>query len=669
MGQQLAREHGAGSAVRDGRRSTDASTYSAPDGQAVAHKRPHAHGTPRRRPSVDAGARVDGGYVVAQGVYAREAGFDESLVRRLIVQRRLAPFFKGGEDEDMYAGSQYNNECPICFLFYPTPLNRSRCCSQPICTECFVQMKRNDPAATIPPSTAPVACPYCMTDHYGVTYERPGTRDTDAGSSEQNAQDAITQAEETIGVGGAVAPQRGRLSPEDSRVVLVDQVHPEWKEKYMQAQASAARRAARRVIMRQVGDSVVPIGVSSSRTGNTLANAVDMDESLGRSAPGGNIILRDNGRPVLEESQPRPESREPRILQGLPGPLGRGLHLGRRRQGAPRPRPRTPRVGDEMARILRSASPADVEELMVAEALRLSLLEQQSQEAEAARVAGIAEGDRASGDENRRTTSTEPSGGVPEPRATDAAPEAAARASTGSSIESPSEAAGTSSGAPVSPTSTIPTTASGSPTADTRTAPGKMPATQPTSPPSAAGFASTSQAAPAAPQQRAAAKAIPGAAYTAPMDRVPTASAPGPTHTAEPRPSAGLASSSHAGATLGPTSTGPGPRLSPGPVLPSPGQGPALQVTPSPQNTTGQRTPPRPEESSTAPVVVPPHATSSSPIPLSQNVFNDLQELDKKPVQNQAPPSKTTLTTPGPTRPRQSSNPFNPFRSNAAPPP
>ena len=306
---------------------------------------------------------------------------------------------------------------------------------------------------------------------------------------------------------------------------------------------------------------------------------------------------------------------------------------------------------------------------MVAEALRLSLLEQQSQEAEAARVAGIAEGDRASGDENRRTTSTEPSGGVPEPRATDAAPEAAARASTGSSIESPSEAAGTSSGAPVSPTSTIPTTASGSPTADTRTAPGKMPATQPTSPPSAAGFASTSQAAPAAPQQRAAAKAIPGAAYTAPMDRVPTASAPGPTHTAEPRPSAGLASSSHAGATLGPTSTGPGPRLSPGPVLPSPGHGPGLQVPPSPQNTTGQRTPPRPGESSTAPIVVPPHATSSSPIPLSQNVFNDLQELDDKPVQNQEPPSKTTLTTPGPTRPRQSSNPFNPFRSNAAPPP
>ncbi|KAG0677152.1 SNF1-interacting protein, partial [Pichia californica] len=36
-------------------------------------------------------------------------------------------------------------ECPICFLFYPKILNTTRCCVQPICTECFVQMKRLDP--------------------------------------------------------------------------------------------------------------------------------------------------------------------------------------------------------------------------------------------------------------------------------------------------------------------------------------------------------------------------------------------------------------------------------------------------------------------------------------------------------------------------------------------
>lgn len=42
----------------------------------------------------------------------------------------------------LYKGAE---ECPICFLYYPRNLNMTRCCSQPICTECFVQMKRLDP--------------------------------------------------------------------------------------------------------------------------------------------------------------------------------------------------------------------------------------------------------------------------------------------------------------------------------------------------------------------------------------------------------------------------------------------------------------------------------------------------------------------------------------------
>src|SRR5439155_5632312 len=36
-------------------------------------------------------------------------------------------------------------ECPICFLYYPPYLNRTRCCDQAICSECFVQIKRPDP--------------------------------------------------------------------------------------------------------------------------------------------------------------------------------------------------------------------------------------------------------------------------------------------------------------------------------------------------------------------------------------------------------------------------------------------------------------------------------------------------------------------------------------------
>ncbi len=30
-------------------------------------------------------------------------------------------------------------ECPICFLYYPA-LNRAKCCSKGVCTECFLQV-------------------------------------------------------------------------------------------------------------------------------------------------------------------------------------------------------------------------------------------------------------------------------------------------------------------------------------------------------------------------------------------------------------------------------------------------------------------------------------------------------------------------------------------------
>ncbi|ODV82651.1 hypothetical protein CANARDRAFT_30688 [[Candida] arabinofermentans NRRL YB-2248] len=87
-------------------------------------------------------------------------------------------------------------ECPICFLYYPLNLNVSRCCIQPICTECFVQMKRSDPH---PPHdeggggdssnpnnndnlnpedliSEPVKCPFCAMSDFGVTYTPPNFR-------------------------------------------------------------------------------------------------------------------------------------------------------------------------------------------------------------------------------------------------------------------------------------------------------------------------------------------------------------------------------------------------------------------------------------------------------------------------------------------------------------
>lgn len=43
-----------------------------------------------------------------------------------------------------YSGWQHPIECPICFLWYPENINYCRCCHQPICTECFVEIKRSE---------------------------------------------------------------------------------------------------------------------------------------------------------------------------------------------------------------------------------------------------------------------------------------------------------------------------------------------------------------------------------------------------------------------------------------------------------------------------------------------------------------------------------------------
>ena len=47
--------------------------------------------------------------------------------------------------------------------------------------------------------------------------------------------------------------------------LLADEIRPDWEDKLNAVKAAAARKAARRIVMRQVGDRLVPIGYTSSR--------------------------------------------------------------------------------------------------------------------------------------------------------------------------------------------------------------------------------------------------------------------------------------------------------------------------------------------------------------------------------------------------------------------
>jgi hypothetical protein len=59
--------------------------------------------------------------------------------------------------------------------FYPPHINRSRCCDQAICSECFVQIKRTDPTITHMVSE-PACCPFCVQENFGIIYNPPPWR-------------------------------------------------------------------------------------------------------------------------------------------------------------------------------------------------------------------------------------------------------------------------------------------------------------------------------------------------------------------------------------------------------------------------------------------------------------------------------------------------------------
>ncbi|RMD43480.1 hypothetical protein DV735_g1630, partial [Chaetothyriales sp. CBS 134920] len=163
-------------------------------------------------------------------------------------------------------------ECPICFLYYPPYLNTTRCCEQPICSECFVQIKRPDPHIREheqpDPNAPPVSeedreaqaegllvsevatCPYCKTPEFGITYSAPPFRrglTYASGSQPYQVMSAMSSQTSVSSSGMSPGPARRRgtsLSANAPEVVTTDKVRPDWASKLATARAQAARRAA-----------------------------------------------------------------------------------------------------------------------------------------------------------------------------------------------------------------------------------------------------------------------------------------------------------------------------------------------------------------------------------------------------------------------------------------
>ncbi|OQD79498.1 hypothetical protein PENANT_c049G10906 [Penicillium antarcticum] len=276
------------------------------------------------------------------------------------------------------------SECPICFLYYPPYLNRTRCCDQPICSECFVQIKRPDPHppehgepdpnAPAPAEgeqpeesqlvSGPSSCPFCVQPEFGVTYAPPSFRRGLTYGAEPSARSPnfTSPVSSTSSLSSATAAIPGRrratsLSATDPGVVTTDRIRPDWATKLANARAHAARRSAAATALHTAAYLINPSASASDSRGfgigrRGLRRATNGEGYTGRS---GSPAL--NALAFLTERTERTAPRAPATAQDTDSA---SAEEGSGNLAAPRSSSRRNRIDD-------------LEEMMMMEAIRLSL--------------------------------------------------------------------------------------------------------------------------------------------------------------------------------------------------------------------------------------------------------------------------------------------------------
>ena len=209
-------------------------------------------------------------------------------------------------------------ECPICFLYYPPYLNKTRCCDQSICSECFVQIKRPDPhppehhdsneGSSLPAEppeenmlvSEPACCPFCVQPEFGITYEPPPFRRglAYANSGQHPLAHAASAMSSTTSLSsqGLTSPGRRRaasLAATDASVITTDRVRPDWAKKLADARAHALRRAAAATALHNAAYMVGNLqsdsrGFSLGRRRRTMFGS-DSASSSGNGTPRGDF--------------------------------------------------------------------------------------------------------------------------------------------------------------------------------------------------------------------------------------------------------------------------------------------------------------------------------------------------------------------------------------------
>lgn len=224
---------------------------------------------------------IDFGSINPLGLYDKCCDeYDLNIVRELILNRKISPFYKGlsnpleqlpttttaaaatidktvikkdrkkkrivvqkkklndqenyhyyliSNEKKLYSLLYSNSvECPICFLFYPANINFTRCCDQPICTECFVQIKKGpgDYNTSSSSNASHINCPYCMTEEFGIIYSSPSTSSLLLSKEKHNVQVIST----TSGLSDIQRTKRKSIESSHPDVVLIDHVRSQQND-------------------------------------------------------------------------------------------------------------------------------------------------------------------------------------------------------------------------------------------------------------------------------------------------------------------------------------------------------------------------------------------------------------------------------------------------------
>ncbi|KAG6876657.1 hypothetical protein C0992_012155 [Termitomyces sp. T32_za158] len=195
---------------------------------------------------------IDYGSLSPQGVYTGPRDWNQDVVTQLICERRLAPFYRPLEDYDENWDDDQilaaRKELPTSDLDSHETVTRTE-----ISAHSHAHAKANKRVGSLKEPSKPeaavyrgaVECPICFLSLFAESSRSQQQSPAPSYPTHKRRQKSF-----------------GADNPE---VVTTDQIRPDWEAKLAAVRAAVARRANRRIIMRQVGDRLIPVGVTSGR--------------------------------------------------------------------------------------------------------------------------------------------------------------------------------------------------------------------------------------------------------------------------------------------------------------------------------------------------------------------------------------------------------------------